>query len=455
MTNKSKLSRILIRSLAILIIASMMFSFSSCGFLFKDSEKEENDTAFIEGLIGVADTFLEGDVEQGMEEFFELILSLIGENKSEEEEKRDEIIDAIGGVGHTFQGAVSDTSYYTAEDAAAAYVEEQVVGQASADVVATYQKGELTSTQIDNLGIPEEYSYGIEAVVEYEVVYNSYGEARAEGNVEFLDYLNSEKKVVVYVIKYQNDWKYFVPMPETGETLNKAMYDSVFNSEAYKNCTLNYYSYAYVETTQSYGEQTMNYTVEMTINQLVKHDYGKVYLEQTMTTVMNGQETTQTIYAYMEETKDGVVCYVKMDPNSEEWNETYLSTIGFSSLDELRPFYDQYLDYTYFTVTDFGFTLADERASSYLKQAFDQSGILSSFDSSDMTADMVADYYVSDGVLAAMLVDATVDLNFSEYGQSIVLHEVVKGETTVTDRGTTIVEKPFEDSYEKDYDYNW
>lgn len=46
----------------------------------------------------------------------------------------------------------------------------------------------------------------------------------------------------------------------------------------------------------------------------------------------------------------------------DEWEEADLTAVGSTSIEELTPFYDQYLDYTYFTKIKYGFALADIKA---------------------------------------------------------------------------------------------
>ena len=129
-----------------------------------------------------------------------------------------------------------------------------------------------------------------------------------------------------------------------------------------------------------------------------------------------------------------------------EWNSAYLQQIGYSDLEELTPFYDQYLDYTYFTKTNYGFALADDNARKYfsdaLSQAFGAAGVGGYVNDDDMELDMYAEYYVCDGVLSGMRVNASVDLTLSVYGQTATLEESIVSTVKCTDYGTTVIERP-------------
>ena len=359
---------------------------------------------------------------------------------------RNEFIDDIGGVSETYVGAVSKETYPTSTAAAAAFVTEEIAGNSAVTVLETESKGELNNSEISRLGIPTEDQEGILGVEKLEVTYSvastvahRYGRARATT----AEQLNKSHKVVVYVIKYENNWKYFSPAPVTGDTITKSYYDSVFNYEKYKNCTFKSENVINAVVNAQQGGQTETMNVEIKITQLIKHADGKVYLEQKIESNEFGQYTNSSIYAYLEEVDGMVVCYVKTS-DTGDWYETYLSTIGFSSLNELTPFYDQYLDYTYFNKADYGFVLENENAAQYVREALSGVPGLDSLISGDsLDIDMFAEYYVSDGVLSGMRMDAEIIIDMSVEGISMHMVETVIGTLSCTDYGTTVVEKPF------------
>ncbi|MBQ9773956.1 MAG: hypothetical protein IJW30_04765 [Clostridia bacterium] len=382
------------------------------------------------------------------------------------EEGRDEFISELGGVSDTYAGAVSEESFATAEEAAEAYVAEEVVGDSYATITNTTSKGELNDTQIDLLNIPEELSDGIVAVEELEVEYTLAESTAytANGNeIEACDTLNTSKKVRVYVIKYENDWKYFTPCPVNGETISKSYYDSVFDNDKYRNCTLTTTMTLYADMKGNAAGQSLDGGLEVTMNQTIKHDGKKVFIEQVMTIkgtgAYAGQEDMMAssfgdeyLCAYMEEVTNEygypeTVCYIKDSATATEWYEGELYQIGFSKIEELTPFYNQYLDYTYFTKTEFGFALADENAQKYIEQAMAQLTNLLTGD--DWDFDLYAEYYVCDGVLSGMRNNAEVALDMTQsYGgqtMTMSMFETLQQTITVTDYGTTVVENPIAD----------
>ncbi len=356
-----------------------------------------------------------------------------------EEAAHNEFIDEIGGVSETYTGGVSTVAYETAETAAAAYVEEEVIGLSkTATIENTVSKGELTQSQVEALSLPEEDGAQIVSVEEYEVEYSEVESAYAS-----VDTLNTTKKVTVYIIKYSNDeFKYYTPAPVTGETITQNYYNSVFDSDRYSNCT---YTYSMVvDMSVSGGGMTVD--MDMQVEQLIKYADGKIYMEQSSTynytaSYMGETETeneSDKIYAYIEEVVEDeetvIKCYVKTG-DSTEWYEGNLYTIGFSSLEQLTPFYDQYLDYSYFTKTSYGFELSGENADLYLAQ------VLDGMDSmvSGMEVDIFAKYYVQEGALSGMRMDMSCDFTV----QGTTCTETATGLATIKDYGTTVVTKPF------------
>lgn len=367
---------------------------------------------------------------------------------------QDEMINQLGGVSETFEGALSEETYETAEEAATAFVEEEIVGKSNANVSEVKPVATLSETEIKD-AIPESLLEGkeVDSVEKYEVTYSVSSYLDAGNGVQALasETLNSNRTVTVYVIKCGPDWQYYSPMPVTGATISKAYYDSVFDYEKYKNCTYKLEQTLNMDVSASYQGQSMNESMSMTLTQLVKHADGKVYIEQKMTTTGTGElgqelddaSSNMDIKAYMETNEDGTITmYVKLG-NDTEWINGNLQQIGFSSLEELTPFYNQYLDYTYFTKTDYGFKLEDENAKEYVSQTLEQMGSMveQMFGEDGLT--IFAEYFVSNGVLSGMRMDMDININMSQSGVSMSMSGDSTAVMTCVDYGTTVVEKPF------------
>ncbi len=363
--------------------------------------------------------------------------SLSSEELAEREEQN-KFIAGIGGVSETYTGGVSVESYPTKEEAAAAYVENEVVGEKNVSVVNTVLCGALSEQEIQDLKLPAEEAEGIIGVDEIEVEYREEGIEEVARKVRGT--LNTTKKVKVYIIKFEDECKYYTPCPITGDTINKSYYDSVFNNEKYTNCTYNT-SMTMIMAVQIPGEATES--IKVTSTQKLSFSENAILLEQTAGYSAAGQEVApQTIYAYIAKEGDRMVCYISMD--NQEWIEGDLTTVGFTSFEELTPFYDQYLDYSYFTKTDFGFELSEANARQFIAETLQDTVSMETYESFDL--DMFAKYYVSQGVLSGFRMEMDMQYSVSNGPGEGSSHGTlaVVGETTVTNYGTTVVEKPFD-----------
>ena len=364
----------------------------------------------------------------------------IGDSGEEDvDPDRNLFIDSIGGVSETFKGAVSENTYSTANEAASAFVSEEIAGESIANVRSVKSNGELSQSKINSLNIPAELLVGSDSVEEMEVTYDlETASAYARSGGTTYAYTRTIK---VYVIKFGVDWKYFTPAPITGDTITKSYYDSVFNSEKYKNCTFE--NNAEITITASAAGEYMD--MKMSTRQLIKHADGKVYLEQTVSSTGSLAEMDEalTLCIYLETVGDEVVCYVK-NPDGDDWLQCDLGMVGFASLDQLVPFHDQYLDYTYFTKTGYGFALNQENSRRYFMQALGAAleGMGIDLNTSDAQLDMFAEYYVADGVLSGMRLDADFEWSILEDGISGTIKETAVTTLKCTDYGTTVIERP-------------
>lgn len=359
-----------------------------------------------------------------------------GEAKAEKS-----FINELGGVSETYVGTVSEQNFDTAEKAAQSFVTNEVVGEKEISVVNTESKASYEGANIATLGLPEAVTSGATAVEQIEVEYKE-SEVAAMASAPSA----SSKRVTVYVIKYESNWKYYTPCPETGDTILKSYYDSVFNAEKYKNCTLNSTMDMSYNIKASGGGMSFEMKMSMKMTQTILYEPGKLYYELSSVTTqsMMGESDNKqevSLKAYFETTDDGISCWVD---SGTGWMNGSIQMIGVSDLDELAPFSDDYLDYTYFTKTDYGFALDKKHAEQYLKEAVGSEieDILESLGDSGFSVDMFGKYYVSEGVLSGMRLDADVNMKASEEGTTMKLTMNIGGETKCTNYGTTTVTKP-------------
>ncbi len=369
------------------------------------------------------------------------LLAACGDDEKEktptEAEKEAAFIDSIGGVSETYTGAVSENAYTTNTEAAEAYVQQEIIGKKSVTIVSSQSIATLRTEEITALNIPTQTGLPIVSVEKIEVEYTENDlpsdDISAVSSAPVSGAVNANKKVTVYIVKYSdNAFKYFTPCPINGDTITQSYYNSVFDAETYLNCTYTTKMSMTIKMNIP-GQGEMNLPMEMT--QTVKYAQNKIYMEQTATSM----GINETMAFYLEQTEDDFSCYLK-DIDSEVWEECDLYMAGFSSIEDLAPFADQYLDYTYFTKTSYGFELSDDNAALYVKETMqNQLGDLTN----DFNLTMFAKYYVSNGVLSGMRMDMTIDYTVTAEDVTISAHAVAVTETKISDIGKTTVVKPF------------
>lgn len=350
------------------------------------------------------------------------------------DKERNDFVNEIGGASETFTGATSKEVYETKEAAAEAFIAEEVVGEKKANIVSVESKAVLDEENVNKLGIPEEDKEGIVSVEEVEVTYSA---------INGLVSAQPTKKITVYVIKYETNWKYFVPLPETGATISKSYYDSVFDTTKFSNSTYFYELTMNMDIKATAQGQTQKAQMIMTISQDIKYAEGKIYAKQYMLMDMSSlglSKQEETIEMYIEEVDGKMMCYIK---NGFNWQQANLASIGFNSLEELQPFANDYLDYTYFTKTNYGFELAEENAAKYIDQALSGSGVDDMLNGGKMNMDMYAEYFVNDGTLSGLLLNAELSASMEQDGVSMTMNGDMEAKGTCTNYGTTVVEKPF------------
>ncbi len=376
-----------------------------------------------------------------------------------ENKAHNEFIDEIGGVSETYKGTLSNGGYDLPEQAATAFVEAEIAGNTDVEVVNVKKLKALNSSEVAELNIPTTET--IMGVEQYEVEYAE------ETYMPMATQQSNTKKVVVYLVKLETRWEYYSPCPVTGETITKSYYESVFDSEAYKNCTYSNSTTMTMNTliTASQGGQSMEMKMDMsnTMTQLIKYQEGKIYFEQTITSTSESAMTipgmgsmaddedlnftkTETICAYIEEVDGEIICYAKVVENGvtiKNWEKGSVYNIGFSSAEDIVPFADGYLDYTYFTKTNFGFELSGEQAERYLSETLEE---LYAYQDiiKDMDIKTIVKYYVQNGALTGLRQDLTIGYDKVYQGANTKLNLDLVTTGTVKDYGTTVVTKPAE-----------
>ncbi len=375
-----------------------------------------------------------------------------GGGELSEAEKEQSFVEEMGGTSETYEGEVSSVAYASEQNAAQAFVEEEIVGENDdVNIVSTVVKATYEGEAIADLNLPESIKASASIIKEVEVSYNS-----TSGASGFSTAYSGNKVIKVYVVKIGTDWKYFAPMPETSATITKSYYNSVFNADNYLNCTFKTTSVSTSSATASVpGYGTMTNDATISISQFVKFDLAndKLYLEIVVTLEESIMGETDTYTNIMKLYLNGDECYMYHDNSDYEfdgvWSEAEFANSGYD-LEELAPFYSGYLDHTYFTKTESGFEISSDKMEEYVQKSVFTSMMDEGFPLEyieNMGVDMVAKYYVKEGILSGMRVDGEINMRMDlEYaGMPGVISDTyvtAKAESICYDYGTTVVSDP-------------
>lgn len=349
----------------------------------------------------------------------------VGENA-----EHNAFIKELGGTSETYSGEVSQNSYSTEEAAALACVSNEISSYSTGESIVTRKK--LNNSQILQLNLPKTETKDMLGVDELEMEYY----------ISKVD-PNEKKTAKIYIIKFANEFKYYTLRPADGEMVTKSYYNSVFNSQNYKNCTLNSTMEMNLQLTK--GDETATATIKLT--QMVKYSETAIYLEQATETTtetnkagnVSSNSENNKVYGYMAK---GVTWDYYISRDGEEWTWTTLSSFGVYKMSDLLPFAGEKMEYTYFTKTDYGFELTNENARRYIQHTLGQ---LSTYLDEDTVIDMFAKYYVCNGALSGMRMDMEmiIDVDYDS-STKITGNATAVAESKVTDYGMTVVEKPFD-----------
>ncbi len=266
----------------------------------------------------------------------------------------------LGGCGahsfsETFGGYLSETTYSAKESAVVAFVDEQLCGAESSTRFRSYRAAKkLSAEEIENL-FPDE-SRTIEEA--------------ERGSVTYLDGVTQREQTAnVYLVKTDERYRYFAPLPQTGERVTTKYFESVTQNPAYRNCT--------VETT--FGIRM--FSLDVMYYQTVRFADDRGYLGQKMPGPF-GME----LYMYADGDR---LRYIVMDNDTgefiryEDFGQTIVlykggNTYSLSSFSDIEEFsglmYAVPMDPAFLVKTKNGFRLTNENYKAYVMSVLRSQG---------------------------------------------------------------------------------
>lgn len=366
--------------------------------------------------------------------------------KGNKDVTRGGFINEIGGTSETFEGAVSEYAYSSAEEAAISYAQDEILGS-YVYIDTAVNLGEVSASEHN---IPEQFLEGSDRVEKLEVEYELPTAASLNGGAQAMSYSEGGEKarITVYVIKFGNEWRYFAPMPENGEQVNASYYESIFSSEKYQNCTLE------IERTNKTGIFGFSLS-ESKIKWIIKLQDNKLYFEQTISGGGFIKEPDSVTAWYLEDTGSGnIKLYEKIEDG--EWTYKPGYTLAFYNglytiyeIDEYTPFFDQlHFDHTLFTKTNYGFEVAEDNREEYfldtylwkeLNRTFRQEGVYV-YDEDVTVKEMYAEFFVQDGALTGVRMNSDFDFVAESEGVEITTNFSSEYVAKITNYGSTVID---------------
>ena len=344
------------------------------------------------------------------------------------------MIDDIGGCSETYTGTISDESYASSDAAVSAVIANELCGTNTECRVEKAQKTAVTVEQYKK-AIPEEYTQGATSVEKVKITYSRSEKNVADSSLNATDAGSADKKytVVIYVINYDNYWKYFTPVLENAQTLTKSYYDSIFNTEKYRNCTMT--SSMVEKMVGKSGGETVNITLK--IEGESKYADNKIYLKTTATYSLMGMTNSSVSEIYIEDEGNGVLCYAN---DGTGWVSASLDSVGYVSIEDVMPFANNaYLDHSYFTKTSYGCEIERDKLEYYMNQAIKADNMLQM----GLTIENGSiKYYVSDGVLSGLLSNIKMSGSITQDNINVTYSGTLDITCKCTDYGKTTVQRP-------------
>lgn len=361
--------------------------------------------------------------------------------KPDKEEQK--LIEEIGGCSDTYEGAVSTETYSSVDSAAEAFVNDEIVGSDKTVTINDVKKTEMTVADTAEV-IPARFTTGALSVTKCDVNYsavNNEESASVDGMINAA--LNAgNRKVTVYVIKFDDCYKYFTPTVPNGKAITKSYYDSIFHSDKYANCTLEQKTISESGFGGAKGGIILTQTMKIAENGMYITQTGETYasgnaeiaaaLKSELDSQLAAMTFTDIYVEFLE--NDEYKVYVKKS-NESNWSEGLITSAGVGSISDLRPFSQMKINYEYFTKTDYGCEISNDNMVDFYTKFFN--AVLGN----EMKIKKgYAKYYVSDGVLSGARISFTISIDAS----GMTVDATATTNTKCTDYGTTVVTKPAE-----------
>ncbi len=275
----------------------------------------------------------------------------------------------------TYQGAVSSETYETRDEAVKGFIATEISGKTCEAVLVGYEKEkELSEQEIDSLAIDEEYKEGLISVEKGKVAYAENSQTTVKKQLTANEAGNDTDTKDIYILEYTNEYRFFTPSLEDGDTLTASYFNSTFDNSKYLNCTME----MDMKTDTAFKSPDMKMTSEG--KWIMKVTPEAMYAKAESKTSGLGQPFAVSEVSYFIDTTDGVY---EIAQKGNTWNakkatDNDTGTIEETVTESFMEYFKELIgdfDHTYFEKSPTGYTLRADKLDEFIKTQQDNSFI--------------------------------------------------------------------------------
>ncbi len=285
---------------------------------------------------------------------------------------REPAVGSISNVGNeSFKGQISEQSYTNTEEAAKAFLGNELEGKTSKTNFVSYdKKKDISREEIEKLPLGELSASDVTSAEEGTITY----ELITVGENTYAAESDNTRTQTVYFLEVNGTYYYFVPEARNGEMISGSYYEDFWDLDHYRNCTMN--SSMELKIDMEKDDLKVNASVKIIIDLMVSETAA--YMKTNVTVEASGDNADelkgllagslggsalQNMEIYLVE-KDGKLIGAMRE--GESWRTV---TSMFDSMEDFYEEYNQqpeFLDHTYFVKTDTGFKIDPSKIKLYV-----------------------------------------------------------------------------------------
>lgn len=338
----------------------------------------------------------------------------------------------------TYKGTLSAEYYANANDAAEAFIANEIDSEASHATFVSYTAtATLTEEEIAKLNLTEEEIADVKSAEKGTIYYTTSTPSVAA--LSSAPSASGVKSQTIYIVEFNTpsvggSIKYLAPLPKSGEAVTKSYLESVFNPEYYKNCTES----CEMVLTSKGSASGITATMEMSVAYTLRITENAVEMVATTTVKMSvlGQTETQkeTVISYLIDSPEGIQQATLYNDYWSVTNYTYSS--GIEKIADLFTYNLPDTDYSYLVKTNTGFKIKEEFINNLIEELLSDPS-LNAYYGTDFTPKASAEYFVSGGKLDNVKVSLNMGGTVYEDGIAVKTDVSVKLTNKYTNYGTT------------------